>query len=40
MIEIKPPNPLYYGTKYSLFLGGTIDMGNSQDWQDEGFVCF
>lgn len=35
MTEIKAPNPLYYGVKYSLFLGGTIDMGNSHDWQQE-----
>ena len=34
MIEIKSPNKIIV-PKYSLFLGGTIDMGNSYDWQQE-----
>jgi hypothetical protein len=34
MIEIKSPNKIIIPS-YSLFLGGTIDMGNSQDWQKE-----
>ena len=34
MIEIKSPNPIG-NPEYSIFLGGTIDMGNSHDWQKE-----
>lgn len=32
---IKPPHILPMDTNISLFLGGTIDMGNSKDWQSE-----
>lgn len=32
MDEIKAPNSLVVGKK-TIFLGGTIDMGNSEDWQ-------
>lgn len=35
MMEIKAPNSLTNCLKYSMFLGGTIDMGNSTDWQTE-----
>jgi hypothetical protein len=36
MQVIKPPNPLPTSFLYtSIFLGGTIDMGNSVDWQTE-----
>jgi hypothetical protein len=34
MREIKAPNPISMES-YSIFLGGTIDMGNSDDWQGE-----
>jgi len=34
MKEIKAPNPIG-NPKYSIFLGGTIDMGNSHDWQQD-----
>lgn len=34
MVEIKAPNKLI-NIEYSIFLGGTIDMGNSTDWQKE-----
>ena len=34
MIEIKSPNTIG-NPEYSIFLGGTIDMGSSHDWQKE-----
>ncbi len=30
---IYPPNPFPHNNNYSIFLAGTIDMGNSIDWQ-------
>ena len=34
MEEIQSPNPIPT-TKFGLFLGGTIDLGNSYNWQKE-----
>ncbi len=33
MIEFKPPQQIQNRYKKSIFLAGTIDMGNSEDWQ-------
>ena len=35
MQVVKPPYKTPIETNVSLFLGGTIDMGNSKDWQSE-----
>jgi len=34
-VVVKPPNPVTWGQKPSVFLAGTIDNGNSVDWQSE-----
>lgn len=33
MTEFKPPQQIKTRNKKSIFLAGTIDMGNSEDWQ-------
>jgi len=33
MTEFKPPQQIQNRNKKSIFLAGTIDMGNSEDWQ-------
>ena len=33
MTEFKPPQQIQNRYKKSIFLAGTIDMGNSEDWQ-------
>lgn len=33
MTIIKPPQKIYWGTKKSIFLAGSIDNGESEDWQ-------
>lgn len=33
-IVVKAPNPVPYDGKVAVFLGGSIDMGAAEDWQD------
>lgn len=33
-IVVKAPNPVPYEGKTTIFLGGSIDMGAAEDWQD------
>ena len=35
MIEIKPPKPHENYKKFTIFAGGTIEMGLSEDWQSK-----
>jgi hypothetical protein len=33
MYEIKSPNQIILGSKYTIFLGGSIEMGTAENWQ-------
>jgi hypothetical protein len=38
--EYKTPNPIYGSAAVKIFLAGTIDMGNSEDWQSQVTEAF
>ena len=40
MIELKPPAPLEWGARRSLFLAGSIEMGAAPPWQAQVATAF